>query len=112
MDREWTGRETADEALAETVDENIEYTWEGSMEDTQDEEEGVRKQKAGRPAARTGARIEARHIRILIRELLPYVILAACMGLLTTGALAFRRDRTERMGREILQEYEEQFLHE
>lgn len=122
--------ETADDTL-ETMDGTAAGTWEDSMEATRDEEVEAavsgawagkkkscgrdvrdRKKKPHSPAARAGQQIEGRHIKMLLRELLPYVILAACMGIMVSGALAFRRARTERMGWEVRQEYEEQFLHE
>ena len=145
MDEEWTGRETvddvlgetvdeavsetADEELGETADEGVEGTWEESMGATRDENAAVpnsqgRKKMSLRFAARAGQRkpcgstaragqqIEGRHIKMLVLDLLPYVILVACMVVMVSGALAFRRNQTERMAREILQEYEEQFLHE
>lgn len=138
MDEEWTGRETveeiqretADEALGggglgetvdealETMDETVEGTWEESMGATRDEEAAdgsrsqIKKKKSCKAATRARQQIEGRHIKTLVRELLPYVILVVCMGIMVSGALAFRRARTEQMAREILQEYEEQFLHE
>lgn len=63
-------------------------------------------------AVRAGQRIEGRHIKMLVRELLPYMILAACMGIMVGGALSFKRAQVERLGQEALREYEEQFLHE
>lgn len=110
-------RETVDEAL-ETIDETSTGTWEESMEATRDEEAAagsnspVKKKKSRSPAPRVRQQIESRHIKMLVRELLPYVILVASIGIMVSGALAFRRTQTERMAREVLQEYEEQFLHE
>lgn len=116
VDENLKSAETADETMEETRDDTQGET----VDETADEEYGIssgavlsgKKKRSREPAVRAKRQIEARYLKIMGRELLPYVILVLCVGLLTGILLAARQIQTERIGREIMQEYEERFLDE